>query len=203
MIQVLESEFSRGVSSLDGLPDSELPEIAFVGRSNVGKSSLINRLTNRKNLARTSGTPGKTQELNFYSLTLRTEEEPKKLLHFVDLPGFGYAKFSKKKREYISRLTVEYVQQREQLRVICLLNDCRRVPEEDELALRELAFESGVHCLVVLTKFDKLKQSERAKLVNQISDAYGLEPQDLVRSGLKEPTQSLWERVLPLIEELD
>ncbi len=200
MIQVLDSQFEKGASSLDGLPDSTIPEIAFVGRSNVGKSSLINRLTKRKNLARTSGTPGKTQELNYYALTLRSEDQAKFPLYFVDLPGFGYAKFSKKKRQYVSRLTVEYVQQREQLRAICLLNDCRRLPEEDELALRELAFDAGVHCLVVLTKFDKLKQSQKMKEINRISKAYGLEPEDLVKSGLKEPTHLLWERVMPLVD---
>jgi GTP-binding protein len=187
---IVGARFVAGASSLASLPETDLPEIAFVGRSNVGKSTLINRITGSKSLARTSSTPGRTQELNFFEAKLRLESSAMNF-HLVDLPGFGYAKFSKKQRQYLSRLTVEYLSEREQLQAVCLLNDCRRTPGDDEIAIRNLAYDFDLHLLVVATKFDKLKQKEQKKCLINLAQAYGLEVPDLVVEGekLKRPSK--------------
>jgi len=187
-----------GVTDFSRMPEEGLPEVAMVGRSNVGKSTLINRLTGRKNLAKTSNTPGRTQEINFFKIALFGEGGERTLL-LSDLPGFGYAKFSKEKRENLNQLTVQYLRDREELKVVCLLNDSRRKPERDEIALQELLYSVGVHLLVVVTKFDKLKQKEKHKNLKAISEGYGLESSDLIVSGEKDPGAALWERVLMLL----
>jgi GTP-binding protein len=199
--KIVGAEFIAGASSIASLPESDLPEVAFVGRSNVGKSSLINRITSSRKLARTSSTPGRTQELNFFKAEIRTETSSSQF-HLVDLPGFGYAKFSKKQREYLSRFTVEYLSQREQLVAVCLLNDCRRSPQEDEMAVREIAYQCDLHLLVVATKYDKLKQKEQQKCLKALSQAYGLEVSDIVIEGekLKRPS-GLAGRIAMLLDQ--
>lgn len=199
-IQVVNCEFLTSCPSLEDLPELDLPEIAVIGRSNVGKSTLINRLTGRKKLAATSGNPGKTKTLNFFEVTLRTTSEKAMKLALVDLPGFGFAKFSKDERERLSRLTVDYFSNRDELKVVCLLNDIRRKPERDELVLRELLFEVGCHSLVIATKLDKLKRSQHAKELNKLAALYNLEADDLVATGEGFQATEIWERLLPTLE---
>ena len=122
-----------------------------------------------------------------------------KRFHLVDLPGHGYAKFSKHEREKLSGKIIEYIRGREELSLVILLNDSRRMPEEDELSIRDEAFEAGRHFLVVLTKIDKLKRNEIKKQVSSIAEAYGLEPQDLLLSGMGEDPEGLWRRILGLL----
>ena len=200
--QVKHAEFVLGAFGPKELSlPAHLPEIAFIGRSNVGKSTLINRLTNRKGLAKTSSTPGRTQQFNFFEIRGTDSSGRHEQFYFVDLPGFGYAKFSKKRREKLSSLIVDYVHGRDELKVICLLNDCRRIPEAEELALRDLAFDAGKHCLVIATKVDKpKKRNELRSNIGRIAESYELEAEDLVLSGEKKPTQEFWERVLPLLD---
>ncbi|MBN8550527.1 MAG: ribosome biogenesis GTP-binding protein YsxC, partial [Deltaproteobacteria bacterium] len=144
--------FVAGAVDLSGLPESSAPEVAFIGRSNVGKSTLLNRLAQQDKLARTSATPGRTQQLNIFALrVINPADKSKYDLHLIDLPGFGYAKFSKEMRESLSGLTVEYISSRPQLQVVCLLADCRRDPAEDELAVRDLALRSGRSLPVIVT----------------------------------------------------
>lgn len=197
--QVKTAEFFKGYSNLRGLPPEAVPEIAVIGRSNVGKSSFINRICCRKSLAKTSSTPGRTRELNYFSLYLDSGGSNRKLF-LVDLPGFGYAKFSKQKREKISSLIVDFLSQREELAVVALLNDCRRAPERDELALRDLVFNSGKNLLVVLTKIDKIKKNAKPKIIKERALQFGLEPQDVVLSGLKFEPHSFWEKVISLLD---
>jgi len=187
--------FVRGALEAKDFPEILIPEIAFFGRSNVGKSTFLNRLCNRKQLAKTSAKPGKTSELNFFEVTLSDNGEQKSL-SLVDLPGFGYAQFSKKKREYLSKLTVEYILNREQLAVVCLLNDARRdKPQQDELAIRELAERGSRAFLLVVTKLDKLKRNERATQIKKLKEAYDCEPEQIYRSG-EESIEKIWSIIL-------
>ncbi len=197
-MKVKGEEFLGAFPSLEDLPEDELPEFAFSGRSNVGKSTLFNRLLGRRSLARTSSTPGCTQALNAYSCTL-IEESGEAPLRFIDLPGFGYAKFSKVEREKVAIETVRFVQERENLRCLFLLNDSRRKPGEDEIALRNLAFDAGVLVCVVLTKIDKLKKNDIKKQQASIAKAYGLEPADMILSGEKKDCQAIWNQIVALL----
>lgn len=190
-----DAEFVLGVADLIQLPDSERPEVALLGRSNVGKSTLLNRVTNRKTLARTSSTPGRTQQFNFFRVNYLGEDNQERAIHLVDLPGFGYSKFGRDQRESLSLMTVDYLREREQLKVVCLLNDCRRDPEEDELAVRRLAFESGAILIPVITKVDKLNRSEREKRIKALAEAYSMEADDLLLTGEKMDTSSFWQRI--------
>lgn len=145
-------EAAAGISSQ--LPPSTLPEVAFSGRSNVGKSSLINRLLNRKALARTSATPGKTATINFYHL-----DE----LRMVDLPGYGYAKVSDSERRRWSELIEGYFDDDRDLRLVIQLWDIRHDPSKDDYQMLDYMIERGIPFIIVLTKSDKLNKSERAK----------------------------------------
>lgn len=145
-------EMAAGISSQ--LPASSLPEVAFSGRSNVGKSSLINRLVNRKALARTSATPGKTATINFYRLDT---------MRMVDLPGYGYAKVSDSERRRWSELIEGYFDDDRDLRLVLQLWDMRHDPSKDDYQMLEYMVERGIPFIIVLTKSDKLNKSERAK----------------------------------------
>ena len=170
------------------MPNTGMPEIAVIGRSNVGKSSLINALLGRKNLARTSSAPGKTQTINFFAVN--------ESLYLVDLPGLGYAKVSKKQRALWQRLIKGYIGRREQLVVVVHLIDSRREPSEADLAVTEIARDAGCGYIVALTKFDKLKQKERAKARTRVAGvlaATGLEPPIVATSATKgSGIQELW-----------
>lgn len=142
-------DFMLGVASLTQLPPAELPEVAFVGRSNVGKSSLINALTNRKILARVSHTPGRTQQLNFFLLNER--------IHLVDMPGYGYAKVSKSDRKAWNLLIKDYLRGRETLRCVFILIDSRHGLKDSDREMMKMLDEAAVPYRIVLTKTDKAK----------------------------------------------
>jgi GTP-binding protein len=150
--------FVKGAVSIDGLPKGDRPEIAFAGRSNVGKSSLINALTNRKNLARASNTPGRTQEINYFDLSAGK-------FYLVDLPGYGFAAAPKKSVDAWSRFTLDYLRSRSKLKRVFLLIDSRRgLGEVDRGILKQLD-SAAVGYQIVLTKIDKLRASEVAPVV--------------------------------------
>lgn len=198
---IKRAEFIGGYDKMSRIPAPALPEVCFIGRSNVGKSSLINRLTGRNKLARVSSTPGRTQELNYFEIHLSAKGGgDAHRLHLVDMPGFGYGKISKEKREDLSLLTVQFIREREGLSAVCLLNDCRREPGREEIAIRDLAFDSGAPLLVVLTKLDKLSGNERKKQTSAIAEAYGLEPEDLLLTGERYPADDVWGRIVALME---
>jgi GTP-binding protein len=145
--------FVKGVVGLDGLPKPDRPEVAFAGRSNVGKSSLINALTNRKNLARASNTPGRTQELNFFDLAAGRA-------FLVDLPGYGFAEAPKSHVDAWNRLMLDYLRHRANLKRVFLLIDARRGIGPVDKDVLDLLDKSAVNYQVVLTKADKTKKSE-------------------------------------------
>lgn len=153
-----ECTFLRPVSSYEEMPPLELPEIAFAGRSNVGKSSLINAITNRNTLARVSNTPGRTREIILFDLGGR--------LTIADLPGYGYAKISKSISQSWHRLIESYLRKRVQLQRVCLLIDSRHPPHDTDLMMMKLLDSAAVPYVVVLTKFDKLNAAERLRSIN-------------------------------------
>jgi GTP-binding protein len=153
-----EAKFVKGVVDLAGLPKGDRPEIAFAGRSNVGKSSLINALCNRKTLARASNTPGRTQELNFFDLAQGK-------LYLVDLPGYGFADAPKSSVDAWSRLTLDYLRGRANLKRVFLLIDARRGIGDVDVGILKQLDSSAVSYQIVLTKVDKLKASEVPPLV--------------------------------------
>ena len=144
-------------------PESQLPEIALAGRSNVGKSSFINTLINRKNLARTSGKPGKTQTLNFYLI--------EDALHFVDVPGYGYAKVSKTERAKWGKMIETYITQREQLRAVVSLIDLRHPPTQDDIQMYEFLKYYDLPVIIVATKADKIPRGKWNKHESVIKKA--------------------------------
>ncbi|MDM8265570.1 ribosome biogenesis GTP-binding protein YihA/YsxC [Limosilactobacillus pontis] len=147
-------------------PKTDYPEIALVGRSNVGKSSLTNVLINRRNFAHTSSQPGKTQTLNFYNV----EDQ----LYFVDVPGYGYAKVSKKERERFGQMIEQYLTQREQLRGVIQLVDARHVPTADDVSMYEWLAYYNIPTLVVGTKSDKVKSNVWNRQESQIRKRLGM-----------------------------
>jgi GTP-binding protein len=148
------TEFVKSAFARDGWPQWKRSEIALAGRSNVGKSSLLNALAGVKGLARTSKTPGRTRSLNFFAVGEKHA--------LCDLPGFGYAKMSHTDAANIAAMMVEYIEQSANLDAIAILVDCRRGPQEDELDLARMATERGIEVIAVATKCDKLRNSERA-----------------------------------------
>jgi len=156
----LKAEFKLGAVESSQFPETAFPEIAFSGRSNVGKSSMLNSLVNNKNLAKTSSTPGKTQQINFFII------EDKWM--FADLPGFGYAKVSKKDRDKWFHLNMEYLEIRDQLVLTCLLVDSRHDPMKNDLAMMEWLENNDRQFIVVLTKCDKISQNDVDARVEQV-----------------------------------
>lgn len=154
-------DFVAGVATLDRLPPLSLPEVAFAGRSNVGKSSLINALTGRKTLARTSNTPGRTQQLNFFDLGGQ--------LLLVDMPGYGYAKVSKQMKKQWVSLIRTYLAGRQTLRCVFVLVDTRHGLKESDEELMDMLDEAAVPYRIVLTKADKTSEAERQKLCEDLS----------------------------------
>ncbi|MEL6364692.1 MAG: ribosome biogenesis GTP-binding protein YihA/YsxC [Pseudomonadota bacterium] len=158
-----ECAFLRGVVDMEGLPDDDLPEVAFAGRSNVGKSSLLNALTGRKDLARTSNTPGRTRELNFFTLDNR--------LRLVDLPGYGYAKASRALVEQWTKLTRDFLRGRPNLRRVSILIDARHGLKKTDEELMGLLDTAAVVYQIVLTKTDKIKPTAVAALADATAEA--------------------------------
>jgi GTP-binding protein len=163
-----ECTFVRGVATLPDLPDPSLPEVAFAGRSNVGKSSLLNGLTGRKTLARTSNTPGRTRELNFFDLAGR--------LMLVDLPGYGYARASKSDIERWNKTLRSYLRGRPNLQRLCLLIDARHGLKEGDVEMMKMLDTSAVVYRVVLTKVDKLSATELESTAAKVTAALKTHP---------------------------
>ena len=145
------------------LPENDKLEVAFAGRSNVGKSSLINALMNRKSYARTSQQPGKTQTINFYNIN--------ELLYFVDLPGYGYAKLSQDTVKKWGKMIDGYLHQSKVLRLVFLLVDIRHKPNQNDIQMYEWCVNYGFNPIIIATKSDKIKRSQLQKQIKQIKDA--------------------------------
>jgi GTP-binding protein len=156
-----DCRFIAGAADAGGLPDETLPEVAFLGRSNVGKSSLVNALTGRRTLARTSKTPGRTRQINFFALDQR--------LMLVDLPGYGYAAASKSAVAAWTQLVRHYLRSRARLHRVCLLIDARHGIKEPDRPIMQLCDAAGLSYQVVLTKIDKLAPAARTAILDAIT----------------------------------
>ncbi len=155
-----EATFIKSATKLEQCPDSIIPEVCFAGRSNVGKSSLINALVNRNNLARTSNVPGKTQEMNYYSIG--------DLIYLVDLPGYGYAKISKTERERWGRTIHEYLLERKQLKLILQVVDARHKPTALDQDLMYWMGTNKMTFCILMSKSDKLSNNKLAKSKQEV-----------------------------------
>jgi GTP-binding protein len=166
-------DFLGGMASPDGWrPEPSLPEVAFAGRSNVGKSSLLNRLVRRKKFARVSNTPGRTREINFFRVN--------DAFILVDLPGYGYARISKEQRATWRPLIEGFMRRSPQLRGIVQLLDARRDPTADDEQMLDFLSELGVPSIIVLTKIDKLTKPEVARRIVDVSGALGLDSEQVI-----------------------
>jgi len=165
-MKILSAEFVLSATQPAHYPPAAFPEIAFAGRSNVGKSSLINMLVKRRGLARTSNTPGRTQEINFFSINNR--------IYFIDLPGYGYAKVPEKMRKKWGPMIETYLSRRPTLRLVILILDVRRDPSEEDRQLLDWLRFYRLPFLVVLTKVDKVSRNETALRRRRIGEDLGL-----------------------------
>lgn len=191
VIKNVSLETVIGVTSK--IPDNQLPEIAFAGKSNVGKSSLINALMNRKSLARTSAQPGKTQTINFYNIN----DE----LYFVDLPGYGYAKVSQQEKEKWGKMIEKYLHRSKVLQAVFLLVDIRHEPSANDRQMYEWILANGYHPIVIATKLDKINRSQIAKQVKLVKQGLGVDKDTIVIPFSAETKQGR-EEIYDLIDQL-
>ena len=170
VIKSVELEIVCGVTSK--LPITEIPEVAFAGKSNVGKSSLINALMQRKSLARTSAQPGKSQTINYYNIN--------KEIYFVDLPGYGYAKVSKQEKEKWGKMIERYLNTSKQLKRVYLLIDIRHEPSANDKLMYDWVCSNGFEPVIIATKLDKINRSQKDKQVKLIRTGLGLKKETVV-----------------------
>jgi len=178
-MEIKQAEFKTSAVKPTQYPEDGMCEIAFVGRSNVGKSSLINTLTNRRKLVKVSGTPGKTRLINFFTINNK--------LYFVDLPGYGYAKVSKSEKATWGKMIEQYLINRPELKKVVILVDCRHKPTGDDVMMYEWIKHYGYEVIVVATKKDKLTKNELQKSAKVIKETLELGKEDklLFFSSLK------------------
>lgn len=194
-MQVLDAQFLASATRQAALPPPAFTEIAFAGRSNVGKSSLINKLVGRRKLVRTSSTPGCTRGLSLFRTRLRLSEESEAVIDLVDLPGYGYAKRSKVERRSWGPMIEGFLAERAGLRAVVVIVDVRRGPEEDDDQLLEYLAHLGVPAIVVATKIDKLPANKRKPAVAALKKQLGHEPVGF-SSVTGDGIDALWKRIL-------
>lgn len=188
VIKKVNLDIVIGVTS--AIPDTEFPEVAFAGKSNVGKSSLINALMNRKSYARTSSQPGKTQTINFYNIN--------DAMYLVDLPGYGYANASPAVKAKWGKMIEKYLRQSANLKQVFLLVDIRHDPSENDKMMYNWIVDNGFRPVIIVTKLDKLKRSQIAKHVKAVRAGLGLKEDDILipfSSQTKQGLDELWNTI--------
>ena len=194
-MKVISAEYRVSAMRPEQCPKDRRPEFAFVGRSNVGKSSLMNCLLGKKDLAKTSGRPGKTQTINFFDVNNK--------FYFVDLPGYGFAKVPLSVKEHWARVMLAYLRDRDPLRLVVQLVDSRHKPSEKDLDMLALLDEAEVPTVIVATKVDKLKRSERSRKLDTIRKTLDLDDDALIipfSTETREGRKDLWEVIEELLE---
>lgn len=194
IIKSVELETVCGITSR--LPENKLPEIAFAGKSNVGKSSLINALINRKSFARTSSQPGKTQTINFYKVN--------DAMYYVDLPGYGYAKVSMTEREKWGRMIEKYLHTSKQLKAVFLLVDIRHEPSQNDRNMYEWIAYNGYEPVVIATKLDKINRSQLNKQVKLIREGLGAKKETIIlpfSAANMQGREEIWQLVETLLQK--
>ena len=171
-MKVVSSDIVISAVRPEQYPETDLPEFALAGRSNVGKSSFINKMLNRKGLARISSKPGKTQTLNFYLIN--------EILHFVDVPGYGYAKVSKSERAAWGRMIETYFTSREQLKAAVLIVDLRHPPTQDDVMMYDFLKHYDIPCIVIATKADKIPRGKWQKYLKVTKETLDLDENDQI-----------------------
>lgn len=192
IIKQVNLETVCGITSR--IPDNTLPEIAFAGKSNVGKSSLINALMNRKSLARTSSQPGKTQTINFYNIN--------DAMYLVDLPGYGYAKVSENERAKWGKMIENYLHTSKQLKAVFLLIDIRHTPGANDKTMYDWIVYQGYQPIIIATKLDKLKRSQVQKALKEVRTGLGLDSADTVipfSAQTRQGREEIWQVMDELI----
>jgi GTP-binding protein len=193
---IKKAEYVGSFVDLEALPQGNLPEIALVGRSNVGKSSLINKVVNRKGLAKSSSTPGKTRTINFFIIN--------DSWHWVDLPGYGYAKVSQQERNRWQKMIEKYLQKREQLKGVIMLLDIRHEPNQNDRLMKDWLLTSELPLLLIATKADKISRGQRAKHLAVIRQALNLETSDtpiVFSAQTGEGAEEIKDAILGLLSE--
>ncbi len=188
VIKKVNLDIVIGVTS--AIPDTQYPEVAFAGKSNVGKSSLINSLMNRKSYARTSSQPGKTQTINFYNIN--------DCMYLVDLPGYGYANASPAVKAKWGKMIEKYLRKSANLKQVFLLVDIRHDPSENDKMMYDWIVDNGFRPVIIATKLDKLKRSQVAKHIKAVRMGLGLREDDILipfSSETKQGLDELWETV--------
>ncbi len=194
-MQIKSAEFIKSATQPAEYPLAQLPEIAFAGRSNVGKSSLINTLVNRKRLVKTSSTPGRTQLINFFEINQK--------IIFVDLPGYGYAKVPVSVRKKWGPMIETYLSGRKTLQAVVVILDIRRTPQQEELNLLGWLSHYAIAAIVVLTKTDKISKNKAAQQHRHIADTLSADPKDLILFSAKtrRGRDTLWNAILSLVDK--
>ncbi len=195
-MKILDADIETSAAGREGWPEADLPEVAFLGRSNVGKSSLLNALVGRRKLARTSSTPGKTRLLHFFRV--RREHDT---LRLVDLPGYGFARVAKREQARWGPMIEGYLADRGVLRAVVLLQDARRDPRDEDLDLLAWLAEHEIPAIVALTKVDKLKASERTRTLRTLKEALPVQADWLVATSARTGAgiETLWQRLDTLL----
>lgn len=195
VIKNVSLETVIGVTSK--IPENKMMEIAFAGKSNVGKSSLINALMNRKSLARTSAQPGKTQTINFYNVNNE--------LYFVDLPGYGYAKVSKEEKEKWGKMIEKYLHQSKVLKAVFLLIDIRHDPSANDKQMYDWILSNGFHPIVIATKADKINRSQLQKQIKAVRQGLAVDQDTIVipfSAQTKQGRDEIYELIDKMMEQM-
>jgi GTP-binding protein len=186
---IKSATFTVSATRPSNYPPEDLPEIAFAGRSNVGKSTLINKLVNRKHLVKTSSTPGRTQLLNFFTIN--------DTFMFVDLPGYGYARVPERIKKDWGKMIETYLSTRSSLKGVVLILDIRRTPRDEEHNFLAWLHQRGITAILVLTKADKLSKTQQKKQVQVVEQTLAIEPEELICFSAKtgQGLENVWRAI--------
>ncbi len=195
-LNIHNSQFILSAVNKNQFPTDNLPEVVFVGRSNVGKSSILNALLNRKNLAYVGSTPGKTQQINFFNIDQK--------LYFVDLPGYSFSVMGKEKSEKISKVIDSYLRSRENIALVVMLVDIRHKPSKDDALMYEYLINSGLNFIIVPTKADKVPITKVPDYCKVIQDELNV-PEEIdiipVSSTKKNNLETIWQAIFQILPE--